>query len=617
MEGTKPREPVEPLFEAITAHSTDSIMLLDPSARIRFINRTAPGLTIDQVLGTQVYDYVPPDQHEDMRRCFARVLETGKADRYENIYEVSKGVLTRWESRVGPLEQNGEITGFVVFANDVTERDRAIENHDRLFKLSRDLLCIVDYEGHFVSVNPAFIETLGYSEEELRNRPFMEFVHPDDREATEQVYAQAQGSDVIAYENRYLRKDGSTLRLQWVSTPDALTNRFISIARDVTVERELEQQLRQSQKMDAVGQLAGGVAHDFNNLMQAVLGNVHFARSSESDAELQTYLDEIEAAADRATQLTKQLLTFSRRRTLEKSRVDLNELVRDLTKLLRRVIPENIAMDFIAGHDVANVDVDRTQLEQVVMNLCLNARDAMRTGGKITIETENVLIDGAFVEVHPWAKPGRYVLVSVTDTGTGISPEVRERIFEPFYTTKAPGEGTGLGLAVVYGIVEQHGGLVHVYSELGQGTAFKIYLPVTLRPASKVGTKLGPRAQGGAETVLVAEDEELVRRVVVHVLKRAGYRVLSADSGTRALELFRENRDIDLVLLDVVMPDISGPETYERIAKECPALPVIFSSGYSDPSRFTHAIPEGRPLVEKPYKPETILAEVRRVLDSK
>ncbi len=610
-------ESLESLFEAIAKHTPDSIMVLDREARIQFINRTAPGLSVSSVSGTQVYDYVGEEQHAAMRSCFARVLETGEASRYENLFTLPDGTLTRWESRVGPIREGGAITGFIVIASDVTERTSAAIQRDRVFELAKDLLCVVDLEGRFLRVSPAFVETLGYAEEELIARPLLELVHPEDREATEAVFAHAKESEVTVFENRYVCQDGSARVLQWTSRPDPLLKQIVAVARDVTEQRELEARLQQAQKMDAVGQLAGGVAHDFNNLVQAILGNVHFALSAGPSGEMREYLQDIESAANRAAELTRQLLTYSRQQPLSVSRVDFNVMVRELLLLLRRVIPESIEVVFDGSDALDPVEVDRSQLEQVLMNLCLNARDAMPSGGRLTIETESVTVDEAFSRTHPTVRPGRFLRVAVSDTGVGMSAAVRRRVFEPFFTTKPLGEGNGLGLSMAYGIVQRHGGVIDVSSEPGKGTTFELYFPVSRHPVTPVEPKREVQSHGGGETILVAEDESMVRRVVVRVLERAGYRVLESGSGLEAIEVFEAHPEVDLLLLDVVMPTLSGPEALERMRAIRPGVPAVFSSGYSDGGRFAHAIPEGTTMVAKPFEADALLGAIREALDAR
>lgn len=606
------------VLEQITSYSTDTILIVDLDARIRFISRVIEGVTREQVLGTVVYAHLDEADQEVVRRSLARVAETREPDSYVTRYTNAEGLVSRWEARVGPVLEDDEVHGFVIVANDVTERDKAAIERDRLFELSLDLLCIVNPEGYFSRVNPAFARTLGYTMQELTSRPFVEFLHAEDVAASLERRQRLihTGTDVAGYVVRFLRKDGAVRTIEWSATIDPLNGNVIAIGRDVTETRALQDQLRQAQKMDAVGQLAGGIAHDFNNLLQAILGNVHFARTSESNPLTLDFLADIESAAERAAELTKKLLAFSRQQPVAFMPLDLNELIRELLVLLRRVIPSNTELDLIAGHHVDQVAGDRSQIEQVVMNLCLNARDALPKGGQITIETENILINGAYRKHHPWAKPGRYVLLSVSDNGVGIPEEIRDKIFDPFFTTKPQGRGVGMGLATAYGIVQQHEGMIQVYSEVGTGTTFKIYLPVAVRLASQVGSKVEGQAPGRAEVILVAEDEPLVRGLVVRTLERAGYQVLVANDGREAVKLCQAHDEIDLALLDVVMPVLSGPDAARQLAEIRPQLPVLFSSGYNNPAQFSTGMPEGATVLKKPYRVEDLLRVVRQALDA-
>ncbi|WP_158305387.1 ATP-binding protein [Opitutus terrae] len=385
-------------------------------------------------------------------------------------------------------------------------------------------------------------------------------------------------------------------------------------------EGALEEQLRVAQKMEAVGMLAGGVAHDFNNLLQVIQGYTGIAlEASTTIAERRASLEQVRHASERATQLTRQLLAFGRRQNLQQSDLDLNQAIRDLLRMIRRLIGEQITVDFIPGHELGNLHADRSQIDQVLLNLCLNARDAIRQGGRITIETENVLVNGAFRESHPWAQPGRYVLMTVSDNGVGMDRETTTRIFEPFFTTKNHEKGTGLGLSVVYGVVKQHGGMVHVYSEPQKGTTFKIYLPIVERSATVVGPKHTPTLARGTETILLAEDEPMVRDLARRILARAGYRVLLACDGPEACALFTQHADtIALAILDVVMPQLGGREVYDRISALRPGLPVIFCSGYAG-SALGADLPGGdtRRLLTKPYGADEMLGSVREALDQR
>jgi signal transduction histidine kinase len=385
-------------------------------------------------------------------------------------------------------------------------------------------------------------------------------------------------------------------------------------------EAALGEQVRVSQKMEAVGLLAGGVAHDFNNLLQVIQGYTAMAQdAATSPADRRASLAQVREATERAAQLTHQLLAFGRQQTLQKTDIDLNKAIADLLRMLHRVLGEQIKVDFIPGHDLGNVCADRGQIDQVLLNLCLNARDALAgaDSGRITIETENVLVNGTFRESHPWAKPGRYVLTTVTDNGAGMDRETVSRIFEPFFTTKGKDKGTGLGLAVVYGVIKQHDGMAHVYSEPGKGTTFKIYLPIVERSASSVGPKHTPAHPRGTETVLLAEDESMVRELALRILKRSGYRVLVATNGVEACALAAEHADkLALLILDVVMPDLGGPAAYKKISAQRAGLPVIFCSGYAG-SALDHDLLNARDVhvLAKPYGADELLAAIRRALD--
>jgi signal transduction histidine kinase len=378
---------------------------------------------------------------------------------------------------------------------------------------------------------------------------------------------------------------------------------------------ELERMLAERQRLESLGQLAGGIAHDFNNLLSAILGAASLLRSDETDESRIEDLRLIEDAAGRASELTSRLLALGKRQTLRIIPTDANQTVRHVLALVRRVIRSDIAIELVEGDDLPAILGDGSQLEQVFMNLCLNARDAMPDGGQLSIVTERVDLTDAFGEVHPWARPGRYVLISVTDNGSGMTAEVLERAFEPFFTTKEEGRGTGLGLAVSRGIVEQHGGLVHGYSEPGVGTTFKIYLPVADRAVAEGGTTIEPPVRSGHERILVADDQRFVRDIVDRVLTRSGYSVAVVEDGAAAVEHVRAN-PVDLVILDAVMPGLGGREAYVKIHELQPDLPVLFASGYGGDELTTRFLADTEvPLLLKPFDPDMLLRAVRDLLD--
>ncbi|MBF0469596.1 MAG: response regulator, partial [Desulfamplus sp.] len=349
-------------------------------------------------------------------------------------------------------------------------------------------------------------------------------------------------------------------------------------------QKNLENQLRQAQKMEAVGQLAGGVAHDFNNLLFVITGCTELIKDDiPPDSPIQEDLNMIMAAASKATTLVRQLLLFSRRSAMKPVIIDLNGLVNNLIKMIRRIIGEHISLEVQPGSDLKSICVDPGQMEQVITNLCVNARDAMPEGGKIIIETENIYIDDEFKEYHLWARKGDFVLMTISDTGCGMPHAIQQRIFEPFFTTKEVGKGTGMGLAAVYGIVKSHDGMIHLYSEPGSGTVFKIYIPAVEQTIfTEDNEKVSTDFTGNKETILVAEDEEYVRRMIVNILEHANYKVLYARDGYEAIELFTKHaQNLDLALLDVVMPKLGGDRVMKHIKEVRPDLPIIFLTGYS------------------------------------
>ena len=372
--------------------------------------------------------------------------------------------------------------------------------------------------------------------------------------------------------------------------------------------------------MDAVGQLAGGVAHDFNNLLQVILGNVGLLqRMQPPGSPIWDEVEEVRKAAERAAELTQQLLAFSRRQTIQPVYIDLNEIVQGVLKMLRRLIGELIELCFIPGQDLRTVYVDRGQIEQVLMNLSVNARDAMPRGGKLVIRTETATMNAAFCRDNPWAVEGSYVLVSLTDNGRGMDAETRARIFEPFFSTKEVGQGTGLGLATVYGIVKQHNGLIHVESAPQRGTTFTVFLPAAGKTGAASPATPRPPIWGGTETILVAEDEPAVLNLIASLLRTVGYTVLTAADGTDAVRLFEERQGrVDLALLDVVMPGLGGRDAMERMKQINPNTCFLFSSGYSASSiHKDFVVDDGLHLIRKPYRREDLLHVVRRILDTR
>ncbi len=480
-------------------------------------------------------------------------------------------------------------------------------------------------QGKVLSVNAAVVRMLGYdSASEVLRLDMARDVYADPAERQRLVdrdtYTDRQYDDVEA---TWKRKDGHLLTVQLsvraVRNGTGHVEYYETFVRDVTDQRRLQQQLLQSQKMEAVGRLAGGIAHDFNNLLTVITSYSDLLLEDlGTDDPKRSDVEQVRKAADGAAALTRQLLAFSRQQVVEPRVVSLNAVVESLQKILRRVLGEDVDLATTPGADLGAVRADVGQLEQVLMNLAVNARDAMPTGGKLTIETGNVEHDPAFARGQGAAAVRQFVMLAVTDTGVGMDEATKARIFEPFFTTKAPGKGTGLGLATVYGIVQQSGGFIWVYSEPGHGTTFKIYLPRVDAPAEgAVVAAVGPVARG-TETVLLAEDSAAVRAVARQVLERQGYTVLEAPDGELALQLAqRHSGPIHLLLTDVVMPGMSGRQLADRLALARPDMKVLYASGYTDDSVVRHGVlEEGTPYLQKPFTPESLARKVRDVLDS-
>ena len=487
-----------------------------------------------------------------------------------------------------------------------------------------------DIEGHITAVNRTELDMLSYTAEEMIGRHVWEFIV----EGVSQEAFKAKIAGTLkpgqAFERTYRRKDGGLLPVliedRLLLDSEGRVNGLRSTIQDITerkkVEKEkatLEEQLRQSQKMEAIGQLTGGIAHDFNNLLTIIKGNsqLSIADLKEGDP-LRGNIEEIKDAADKAADLTRQLLAFSRRQILEMKVLDLNIILRNVDKMLRRVIGEDIELVTVLAEDLGRVKTDPGQIEQVIMNLVVNAKDAMPRGGKLTIETANVELDESYARNHVAVTPGRYVMVSVSDTGVGMIPEVKERVFEPFFTTKERGRGTGLGLSTVYGIVKQSGGNIWVYSEPKKGTTFKIYLPRVDEPLEelmeRVESKELPR---GDETILVVEDDDEVRKLAVRILRRQGYTVLEGSHGDEAYNICEQHGGpIHLLLTDVVMPQMSGRELAERMASIRPEIKVLYMSGYTDNAIAYHGILEkGINYIQKPFTVDGLARKVREVID--
>ncbi len=511
---------------------------------------------------------------------------------------------------------------------DVTDRKRAEQalreseiKYRALFDESKDAVFITTREGILIDANQAFRDLFGFTREETENMDILKIYSDPEYRKRLQEELERIGS-VKDYEIRYRKKDGSEIECLLTATvrlgKDGTVLGYQGIIRDVTDLKRIQRQLLQAQKMEAVGTLAGGIAHEFNNLLQAILGYTDLLLMGKKAGDPDRHKLKIvyQSALDGAD-LVSRILAVSMKAELRARPTDLNQVMRRVEELLRRTVPRMIAIDLVLADDLWVIDADPAQIDQVLLNLAVNAQHAMPDGGRLLIETSNVSLGGEYVRTHLEAKPGKYVLLTVSDTGTGMEPEVIGRIFEPFFTTKAMGEGTGLGLAMVHGIVSQHGGYIRCHSEPGVGTSFKIYFPAseTERLLDMAVTREMPAF--GTETILLVDDDNRIRDVAQEMIEMGGYKVIAASSGEEALKTYAAHRgEVSLVILDLIMPGMGGKRCLEELLKIDPALKVLFASGYSSNGLTVDETGTGaRGFVNKPYDAKDILAAIRKVLD--
>ncbi|HUI46333.1 MAG TPA: ATP-binding protein [Nitrospirota bacterium] len=578
--------------------------------------------------------YPDPARREEMKEAIMCDIASGNLARmrWENIAVTNQRGETKFVTAVNiPLfEQDLMIST----AQDVSEQisgEKALAESEKRFK--RLVESVTDYiynakveNGRLVTImhGPGCMAVTGYSHEEFDADPnlWRRIIHPGDLFAVTEYEKKVLANRLInPLEYRIIHKDGT---IRWVRNTVVLRSDksehlidYDGLITDITPLKELEVQLRHAQKMEAVGQLAGGVAHDFNNILTAIIGygNLLLMKLSEGDT-LKVHVQHILASAERASHLTRGLLAFSRKQVIDLKPVDVNAIISQVEKLLHRVIGEDIEIKTRFFKQNLPVLADSVQIEQIIMNLATNSRDAMPNGGLLLIETSPFDMGEDFLLTHAYGKPGTYALIMVTDTGIGMDEDIRTKIFEPFFTTKEVGKGTGLGLAMVYGIVKQHNGYINVYSEPDRGTTFKIYLPLIFQANPSDKKHHQEFISRGTETVLLAEDDGEVRMLMRTVLKEAGYQVIEAVDGEDAIQKFRENNNIDLVVSDIIMPKINGKEMYQEIKKFRPEIKVIFTSGYTaDIIHKKGVFDLGLDFVLKPVAPGEFLQRVRDVLD--
>jgi two-component system cell cycle sensor histidine kinase/response regulator CckA len=624
--------------DAILKTALDCVITIDHLGNIIDFNPAAEhtfGYAREDVVGKKMADLiVPPSMRPNHEHGFARYLGTGRSSILGKRIEVTA---MRADGSEIPVELTitaiGELPHptFTAFIRDLTERKRAEEalraseeSYRDLVENAHDIIYSHDLKGNYTSINRAGELSSGYTREECLRLNMVDTIAPEHvSKAREMMAKKIAGEKVTAYEVDILAKDGKRVAVE-VNTKlilqDGVPVGVQGIARDVTERKHLEDQLRQSQKLEGIGQLAGGIAHDFNNLLTAINGYSSLAlQRIEGNPSVRIYLEEIKKAGDRAANLTRQLLAFGRKQILQPLPLSLNDIVTDMNKMLQRLIGEDIQLSAKLTTNLKRVKADPGQIEQVLVNLIVNARDAMPHGGKLTIETANAELDREYASTHVGVKPGTYVVLAISDTGIGMDEKVRHQIFEPFFTTKEKGKGTGLGLSTVYGIVKQSGGNIWVYSEKNHGTTFKVYLPaLDSVPQSSEVRAVESVIPRGSETVLLVEDEEVVRGLARQVLEDAGYRVLVAQQGEEAISLCIEHaKEIHLLLTDVVMPGAGGKEVADRLGALRPGIKVLFMSGYTDEAIVHHGVLDSNvKFIQKPFSPAALAKKVREVLDS-
>ena len=621
---------LETIFHGIQENDTSGIITFSNAAHHRML-----GYADGELIGKTIWDILPTESERDELRAYLAMLVKDEPPPTPYIAKSTRKDGSRIDTQVDwnyVRDNHGILTGFISVITDITDRkhaEQALRESEERFRNAFENapigMAIVGLDERFLQVNQALCTILGYSREALLATTVPAVTHPDDRSMEVDHKQQARDGSVQNFQmgKRYLHADGhvvwGNLSVSLVQDSRERPLFYIGQLEDVTERKKLEAQLLQSQKMEAVGQLAGGIAHDFNNILTAIMGYGNILQMQmEHTNPLRAQVDHIIASSERAAQLTQGLLAFSRKQAIRLLPVEVNGIVSRVAKLLVHLIGEDIDIKKILSDDEIIVMADAGQIEHILMNLATNARDAMPDGGTLIIDTRSVELDDEYVKAHGYGEPGRYAVLSITDSGTGMDEGTRDRIFEPFFTTKESGRGTGLGLAMVYGIIKQHGGHITAYSEPGKGTTFTIYLPRITSEAIAAQPEKARTPPGGTETILVGEDDATLRSLARTVLENVGYTVIMAEDGEDTVRQFRDHSEaIQLLLLDVIMPGKNGKEAYEEIRKVKPDVKVLFTSGYTADLIQKKGILDGDiNLVYKPVSPTELLIKIREVLDN-
>ena len=614
---------------AIVESSDDAIIGKDLEGTIQSWNPGAEklfGYSAGEMIGTSMIRLVPADRQDEENQILEKIRHGESVRNLETVWQARDGRWIDVSVTVSPIKDStGKIVGASKVARDITERKEA-EEKLKLFRLlidrSNDAIEVVDSAtGRLLDINESGCRALGYTRAEMLSFTVFDLTPEVNRALFDATNAQIKKAGHATLETLRRRKDGTTYPVEVSLSPVTLDREYmVAIVRNITERRELEAQFVEAQKMEVIGQLAAGVAHDFNNILAVIMGYDNLILTElEPDSPLKKYAEEIQHSADRAIGLTRQLLVFSRKQKVQLVALDLNETVRELDKMLRRLVDENIELVIAPGKQTGRIKADPGYLWQVLMNLVVNARDAMPSGGKLTIATKNVMLDGDYARTHTGVIPGNHAMMSVSDTGTGMTDEVKARMFEAFFTTKPAGKGTGLGLATCQTIVQQSGGHIDVDSRVGRGTTFKIYFPQVDEPleTDAKSIKAGPLPHG-TETVLLVEDEPDLKRLAQRLLEAQGYTVLHAANGQDALNVAREHKGapIRLVITDVIMPQMDGKVMAEWLKTTYPDLKILFTSGYTDEAMAQlGVIKAGINFLAKPFTPAAFACKVRELLD--
>jgi PAS domain S-box-containing protein len=619
------------LYRDLIENAIDMIWTLDLEGNVTFLNsacETITGYTKNELIGKDLAELVGPQNLAAARAALGRKWETNTATHFEIRILSKDGKPLDLEINTSVLDRQGRPVGFLAIARNITDRKQAQADFRRtarefeyLFSNHPQPMWVFEAQTlRFLEVNHAAVDKYGYSREEFLAMTATEVRPPEEvSRFIAQFQEQSKRSSANAGLWRHRTRGGALLDVEvlWNWVVFAGKDAVLAVIQDVTERRLLEEQLHQSHKLEAVGRLAGGIAHDFNNLLTVITGYSQLLLNRiDTDHPMHSGLDQIRVSADKAAVLTRQLLAFSRRQAMQPGILDLNAVITDVEKMLRRLIGEHIELKTLLSPELGRVRADASQIEEVIMNLALNARDAMPHGGTVTVETSRAEFTVQTAAGHP---AGSYVMISVSDTGEGIDSETRQRLFEPFFTTKGQREGRGLGLSAVYGIVEQHGGFIRVSSERGQGSRFDVCLPRLPHVPDPVDVAvMEPLGIGGNETILVVEDEAGVLKLISETLRVYGYNVIGTTDGLEAMEIAgRQEQHVDLLLTDIIMPKMNGRRLGDAWKLLNPAVKVLYMSGYTKDDQWTQLLADlGDQLLAKPFSSSRLAQKVREALDA-